>query len=714
MAGRARALEYAPALLALVFAVPVAIGLAGGLLDAFGVRHPTIGDTASIDGQAVYLGNVVPFTDPNEGYQATGYTPLFPMVVGLLDVLYLWRGWTIVLGLLSSVALLATAAWLAYRPLVARGGPRWAAIAEAVGVGALVWWTMFAGWQTFLIDDRPDQVCWALGLVGLVLVPKAIGGSRAAWIASIALLSGAFWAKQTAVIPAVAATAWLAAAAFGGWTTWRTALRYALTLLAVNLVVLAVLAAASGGWAYRTTIAASGTTLCCELQSDQILRHWFYETLSSTVFTVAFCGLVWLGVALATGVRPVRWRPRGAPAAVRGWLGRLSPEGRIALILLVFLVIDTVVAIRARQNVGSARNQSLGVAWAIALLGALGYGMARARARASPLAVAAVAGVLLAVPLVGAGSTYKVAEFEMTMPGLVPSWDIPEIPGELVALGRERKVYHPDWSDLSVASKRSLYPNWINMTGRLAQGKEHRYLVDALLNREFDVVFPFEDRRVTHPLSTGGGLYEENYLWKLNEVMREKYPEPVQGGTAYARAEGPDPAPWMRACFGPYVLGGVEYRQHHGGGFWCPRGDTIALRRTPPGVVTTDLRTVEAVEKVSGLLRVALRAEAAGFEIAVVSRRGTLWWHLRGELADGTLKLTAAPSHDEPVELAATEAGVRIEEAPRSRWGLSRAGDGEVVWRTPEVPDGGQLLLATSAESNAVFDLSRLTVEEAA
>src|SRR6185503_11123128 len=107
-----------------------------------------------------------------------------------------------------------------------------------------------------------------------------------------------------------------------------------------------------------------------------------------------FCLIVWIGAALASW----KGRPR-----LRGWLGRLTPEGRMALLLAIFIVIDTLIAIRARQNVGSARNQSLGVAWAVALLAAVGYAIARQRTTGSLVAIAAVGAVLLSVPVLGVG-----------------------------------------------------------------------------------------------------------------------------------------------------------------------------------------------------------------------------------------------------------------------------------------------------------------------
>ena len=72
--------------------------------------------------------------------------------------------------------------------------------------------------------------------------------------------------------------------------------------------------------------------------------------------------------------------------------------------------------------------------------------------------------------------------------------------------------------------------------------------MQALLDRRFDGVqlFPVAEDAYT----SAYGKQEENYLWKLNEVIAARYvAEPGLPKGVLGRRPGPEKAAWMRHCF---------------------------------------------------------------------------------------------------------------------------------------------------------------------
>jgi hypothetical protein len=79
-------------------------------------------------------------------------------------------------------------------------------------------------------------------------------------------------------------------------------------------------------------------------------------------------------------------------------------------------------------------------------------------------------------------------------------------------------------------------------------------------------LFPLEGSIV----ASAYGRQEENYMWKLNQVIAARYTQvPWLPPWLLARRPGPERAGWMRYCFGPFTAGGASFRIHRGGGFWC-------------------------------------------------------------------------------------------------------------------------------------------------
>ena len=209
------------ALVPLIFALPILAGIVATLIQLAGTPEPFVGyDTVStdVDGKAVYLGQAL-YADPASSYSGLPYTPLFALLIGGLDHLALWSGWGILVTMFAGLALAGLAALLAYRPTSDALTNRIAAALAAVGLGAIAWWLVAWVPFNFLYTARNDQLAWAFGLFGLVLMPYVANGSRRATVAALLLLSAAFWTKQPVVVAGGVAVLWLLLAAAAGATT---------------------------------------------------------------------------------------------------------------------------------------------------------------------------------------------------------------------------------------------------------------------------------------------------------------------------------------------------------------------------------------------------------------------------------------------------------------------------------------------------------------
>jgi hypothetical protein len=229
-----------------------------------------------------------------------------------------------------------------------------------------------------------------------------------------------------------------------------------------------------------------------------------------------------------------------------------------------------------------------------------------------------------------------------------------QYPG-LRAYASRRTVYHPVFTDLDAARTGRVYQDYDNLEALLASGYQPGHLVQALLARRFDVVYLLPDDR-RHERDAGTGTWEDNYLWKLDQVMQAKYqplrtaPEALRVAQSipagvvrftspgiFVRRPGPDPAPWMSRCFGPFHIAGVSWRIARGGGFWCRSagpGDSLGLVSTRAGL--SELRADTAPSVLGRSLHVTL-PRSGRFMVARGSDDSR--WRLRGRRVGGRVAL---------------------------------------------------------------------------
>jgi hypothetical protein len=703
-------------LVPLLIGLPVLVALARSVVDLAGLSQPFFGDVSgtSIDAHALTLGSPL-YQDPNSGYTPLAYPPLFPLLLAGLDQVRLWTGWPVLVSLLAEGALIALAARLAYRPAGTSPGERALGIAAAIGAGALAWWLVAFVPFNFLYSPRPDQLSWAFAFFGLALVPRAADGSRTGLGGSVLLLSAACWTKQTTAIAPVVALLALLLAASAGRARWRTAAEFAAAMALLNALGFAVLAVATSGWAATFLLEMPGRH-----QRAQELRTSIRQLGHSTVIAAAF--VAWLAVTLALA-RQAAGEPLRLPAR-RANLWPESWEGRFALVLALFVVIDVPPSLYFIGASGAAHNVFLGIGWALALLAAAGLGWCATRPQAlagASLGVLALFVVSESAPLQRWLRDHRV----LVPPKSLRVLAYEEFPG-LHAYAARRTVYHPVFTDLDAQRTGRVYQNFDNSVALLASGYQPGYLVGALLDRRFDVVYLLpQDRR--NERDAGTGKWEDNYLWKLNQVMRAKYrplrPVPRELRAARAvpagvvaitspgileRRPGPDPAPWMRLCFGPFRIDGLSWRIARGGGFWCRAeigSDTMRLVRTRAAV--SELRTDGPVSVAGRSVRLALPGTGS---VALAGGRGDERWAIRGRtvagrrlavrLESGGRLFEVTVPRRETITFAFTDRG-------SVRDGL-RAGPGGRIAATIPRDAAGPLSVQASRASRAAFDLGAL------
>jgi hypothetical protein len=85
------------------------------------------------------------------------------------------------------------------------------------------------------------------------------------------------------------------------------------------------------------------------------------------------------------------------------------------------------------------------------------------------------------------------------------------------------------------------------------------------------------------------------------------------------------------------LIDGISWRQHIGGGFWCPRGTVLTLRETPAAF--TDLRS--KATQISGTVRLSL--PHGGTYRVSLERSGRILWQVTGRRFPGKLTTLATP-----------------------------------------------------------------------
>lgn len=585
----------------LLFGVPVALGVIISTIRLVQLRYPDLewATTVNSDAEQLYLGHTL-YQSPAHGYTGQIYTPGFPAMVSLFDRLYLWNGWPMVLVILASVLLAGLAARIAYTRV--GPAPRLVAILGAAGIGGIAYWCVASVHLSLLDEARCDQVAWAFALFGLIAVAD-LGAtpSRRRVVVAALLLSAALWTKQTTVAAVGPAVVWVIGLACLSALNRRSALLFCAVLGGVNLMVLLVLNLLTHGWEFYVNF---------EMATNQAVEKPFEGNLRAGLdngaLAAGFVAVTWLSsvVYAATHWRRRSRRPpaRDRVANLRRLLAAEDSTSRRVLLLGIYIVVGFLLAGYFMRKQGTDTNQLIGVAWALGLLAAMGWRVAQRHVGA-----AAVAGGCVAVffVLVQTGPIGEMAaKADVTIPTFEEKVDWASIPEELRLWAGNHTLYAPIDSDLNVASGGPLYPNFFNFADVLASGNQPLYLVRALLNRRFDGVSLLPT--MYDPYTSGFGKWEENYVWKLDEVILARYmtmpglPEGVLG-----RRPGPEPAAWMRHCFGPFAGGGVSFRIHHGGGFWCSFSpEHLSLVRTP--ATTSEVVSTQPVQ-VGGTVTVGLK-----------------------------------------------------------------------------------------------------------
>ncbi len=692
----------------LLFGVPVVLGIAITVANLLGTPHPELGwaTTVSIDAKELFLGHTL-YQDPAHGYTGMLYTPLFPAVTSLLYHVSLWDGWPLLVVIGATVSLLGLAARIAYAP--AGPGPRVVRLLTAVGVGGIAYWCVSSVPVAALDEARADQLAWALALFGLVAVADfGPAPSRRRVVLAALLLSAGFWTKQPTIGVAVLAAVWVLGLAAGSAISRQAARLFVALLVVVNLAVLLVLNLLTDGWEFYFNF-------------EMPTAHWttshygplIEEGLRAGLLAAAFIGVTWL----AGVVMVARDRRRGATSVslrellssrLRSLLAEDDPTGRRALLLGLYSVLGFALAVYFRRKQGSSGNQFVGLAWTLGLFAAAGWRLAQRNTGTAVAAGGCVALLFVVAHLGPVRAAATSAEIEDPDVEAVVHWG--EVPGALLAWATDHTIYTPLHSDLNVPEGGPLYPNFYNIADLLAAGRQPMYLVRALLNRRFDDVQPFELSE--DPYTSAFGKWEENYLWKLNEVIAARYVEAPGLPGLLERRPGPEQAPWMRSCFGPFAAGGASFRIGHGGGFWCSFSPNhLNLVHAP--VPLSEVLTTQPV-RASGTVTVGLEGGAPGHINLVLEHERTPIWTTQVATSPTNTRELVVSSYLGGTPLGSTAVtatnlpggvrGVRLElTATHGRPGVPQpTGPGEATLTTPAT-DATFALVATNG---AYADLS--------
>ncbi len=704
-----RLTDLAPAL----FGVPVVIGLLVSIFHLLGTHSPDLGwaVTVNSDAEALYLGHTL-YQDPAVGYTGQLYTPLFPALISVLHHLHLWAGWAPLVTVLASCGLLALAAWLAYAPVGEDRATRLTTLIGAIGMGGLAYWAVGGMRLSLLFEGRADQTAWLLALGGLIAAARIAPGAPLRRTAlAVALLVLAFWAKQNTISASVVAALWIVVVTVIGWLSIREALRFLLGLAVINGVVLGVLNLVTGGWELRLNFLWP-----TRHSTSELIKPWIAELVRADALGVAIVAgmLLALVVGWALAGRPALLAAGGSPRArLTATLDALPVRGRAAVLLMAFGIIGGLFGIYFRRKQGGDDNQFLGVVWATGLLAAALWGLARQwRPAALTAAAVVVAGFALVSPMRSA-----LADQQIVVPALkreVVTW--PQVAPDLLAYAKTHTIYTETRADLNVANHREISPNLYNFVDLLAAGEQPKALVRRFLDRHFDAVSLFSPGTDTY--ASGYGKWEENYLWKLNQVITARYEaRPGTPAGLLVRKPGPEADPWMRTCFGPFEAGGVPWRIGLGGGFWCQAraGGTLQMRGTPGSA--TQLRTQAPLHRASG--QAVLTVPTLGFAVLKLAKitqeqpaPPTKWIVTLDHLKKGSRLLQATVNGGAPLRLrAGVDGRVTVRLVADAPAGGRVVGDDTIEVPIPPADDDAQLALEANQGTNLSADLSGLRLE---
>jgi hypothetical protein len=675
----------------LAFAVPVAIGIAISIARVISSPWPNLGWAVAVSSDAgSYLLGHAPYGDPAHAYTGQLYTPFFPLVISLIDRVAFWEGWPLLLNILATVAGICLVAWMALPtppPGATRGG-RLLRVGAAAGIGALGWSLLFGLEANLVYQGRADHLAWVLALGGLIAWPRAVRGSGRAALVACALLTLAFWTKQSTAVAVVAALIWSLVALQRGVGSPRMFAALLGGLLVVNGLILLIFELTSDGWQRYIEF---------QLPSNYARPTSAGHALSEFARHGTLALVATAGLSIA------------ALAGARGRIGEVLGRERAdtAYLLAVFLVVGLLGAIYFRRLVGAEDNQFLGVMWALALVAAAAWRCAGAspRGAAAGLAVLAILAVSTALPAHSALSLRRNA--------WIPKAHVHTVPSDVRAFARRHDTYNAFFSDLGVPDRKVVYQHYQALQDLLWGGRQPGRLVMDLLNRRIEVAYLMP----ADLDSAGAGRWEEGWFWKLDEVIRHKYVRdpstPRLIGASgrlehgWRRRPGPDPAPWLAGCFGPFELAGHEFRISTGGGLWCvpaPGTNQIEMRGTPAAL--TVLQTSSPVERIGGELGVSLPARSGAWRIVHGG------WSIEGAVSSGPdgIRVTTPAGNTlvraDALHATAGRVRLRFGGAGRTHLGTSAG----VVEVPSPPPEEAPFELWTQQGSGARFDLSRLVL----
>jgi hypothetical protein len=612
--GRATAgrwLERVLWLVVVAFGAAIGVGIVETLWALVHLAHPDPGFGYLVydDALQIYSGHW-PWQDPATGYVGLIYPPGFSGLVAALLHIRLWSGWSVLVSILSSLVLATMVASMAYR----RGGPAVPAarMLEAAAIGLVGWWLVTCTPHPGL-DGRSDTTAWALALGGLLLVPRALTGSRSAMVAPVALLSLGLLTKQHAAGAMVAAGIWAALACIAGVTTWRRAVAFVASLAVVNLITFGMLYVASDGWIY---------TYVVELPRHHHWGNMPLEKLLERVGQILWLPVSFTAVMLASGA----WaRGRGA---LRRRSALVRDRGVQQLVLLgLFVVIATPVAVYSEQKQGADDNHLVGPLWGLALLAALGWRVSGRRSASRIVTGLAVA----MLGLLGLGFGHAVTFEETIWAGgmnrirnIVTVTHLPEVPKSSLAAAQGHTLY--DWHHSDLGMRDGHVPSSLTICDLTAGGLSPVAVEQAIAARRYDLI---QLAPITKPAACSGyGKWEEYYFWKLNSLIEAGYqanprrfsPEILERRPGAASAVATRK---LLRCFAPYRLGGVLFRIGKGGGFWCqptPTDPRVTLHKIPSDI--SEILSDGVVTSVKGSLVVTLPAGTGTVVVGVDSGGG--------------------------------------------------------------------------------------------
>jgi hypothetical protein len=604
------------------------------------------------DATALYLGQSI-YQNPAHGYIGCVYTPLLPAIISLLFHIHVWFGWPLLLTAFACLSLVTLVAWTAYAP--SGPTPRILRVASAVGIGGIAYWSV-SSLHLLLIDQSTDQVAWAFALFGLVMVAHFGQTPSKRWVISSALLlSAALWTKQTTVVLVFTVFVWVWALVAMSALPRHTAMLFTGVLIGLNGTLLLALNILSHGWEFYLNFAV-GT------HATMFPGFARFAAIGGTacVLALAVACVIWLVIAgdAAKDLHlklPLRLAGRVIASKTHDVLLMDDSTGRCVLLLGSYGVVGFFFAVYCLRLQGTAENEFVGVTWALGLIAAAGWRWTQQRRHTS-----VVAGGCLAFFLV-VGHTAAIrqlaAKHRVVIPPYATAQYWPELPRELRLWASHHSLYLPEHPEIDVATGGPIYPNLTAITSPLIAGDQPMYLVRALLDRRFDGVMPFDSTAVANTFLSGYGKSEQNYLWKLNQVIAARYmsaPNLPRG--VLERRPGPERGHWMRSCFGPFTAGGSTLRIRNGGGFWCSsRPGHLRLVATP--APSSEVVTTQAVplagtigivfeSPVSARASVTLEAANAKWVIRPDPTRGSpgnfgIYSYAKGSLVGGAQVVAA-------------------------------------------------------------------------